>query len=113
MSQTYFPGRPFVQEWMPDDGQHRRQIARGLNLVMQGHTNNTMQVTLAASAGTTTVMDARLSLSTSVTATPMTADAAAEIASGNMYFTPATGELVITHTNAASTDRTFNLAIHG
>jgi len=113
MSQTYFPGRPLVQESMPDHGQHLREIARVTNLVMRGQTNNTMQVTLAANAGSTIVTDARISMSTAVTATPMTADAAAELASGNMYFTPTAGEVVINHTNAASADRTFNLAISG
>lgn len=112
-TQVYGPGRPLAQEDMPDERQHRRQLARTVNLAMRGQSNNSMQVTLAASVATTTVIDARLSINTALHLIPLTADAAAEVAGGALYVVPAAGQAVIHHANAASTDRTFMASMIG
>ena len=113
MTQTYFPGRVFVQEDMADERQHRKQIARSLNTAMSGKTNNTLQVTLDVSVASTTVTDVRISLSTAVLLSAGTEDAAMEVASGNLYCVPSQGQCVIHHTNSAVADRTFNVALIG
>lgn len=113
MTVAYYPGRPSVQESMPDEGQHRREIARVVNVLMQGHSNAVLQLTLTANAASTTVVDARISLQTAPVPTPLTANAAAEIAAGQMYFTPTKGQVVVTHRNLPATDRTFQLALLG
>ncbi len=110
MSQFYPPAKPSVPEYMPDETQHRRHIARVLNKVLAGATNNSLQVTLAPNATSTTVSDPRISLSTSPLLTPLTADAAAVT---GLYVVPAAGACVINHPSSASTDRTFAMALIG
>lgn len=66
-------------------------------------------VTLTASMTETTVSVTYCSADSVVLLTPSTANAAAE-ASG-LYVVPGAGEFVITHSNAASTDRTFNYVV--
>ena len=111
MTQTYFPARPKPQEDMPDERQHRRQLAQQLTTAVQGRLDCTFSLTLTANVATTTIVDSRISLSTAVLAMPATANAAAELPT--MYFTPSAGQCVVTHTNAATTDRTFTIAILG
>lgn len=113
MSQTYFPGRPRVQEDMPDGRFHRRQIAQQLNGARKGALDCTLSVTLDAGTTTTTVVDSRISLSTAPVLTATTAHAAAEVAAGGLYVVPSKGQCVITHANNAETDRTFQLALIG
>ncbi len=113
MTQTYFPGRAFVPEYLADEVQHRTQIARTLNSTMRGATNNTMLVTLAPSAASTTLLDVRISTSTAVALHPMTAHAAAELASGNMYAVPSAGQCVVYHTNSGVADRMFMASLTG
>lgn len=112
-TQVYFAGRPLVQEYMPDEGQHRREIARVLNLVMQGKTNNSFQVTLTENTATTTIIDSRISIATSITFMPVTANAGAEMVTGLLYAVPSAGQAIIHHDNNPETDRTFNVALHG
>lgn len=111
--QVYPPGRPFAQEWMPDAEQHRRNIARVTNVAMKGQTNNSLQITLATGTTTTTVKDARISLGTAPLLIPVTADAATEFAAGSLYVVPSAGQCIIHHTNSATADRTFAMALIG
>jgi hypothetical protein len=113
MAQTYFSARQLVQDDLTDDRQHRRQIARTLNLAMNGQSNNTLLVTLEAGVDTTTVTDSRISIQTAPQLTPVTANAAAEVAGGLLYVVPSAGNCVIHHANAVSTDRNFMLSLIG
>jgi hypothetical protein len=105
--------RPRVPEYQPDEAQHRRQIARGVNLMMNGWLDCTKLVTLTDSVAMTTVTDARININSAVLAMPTTANAAAEIGAGGLYFVTANGSVVIHHANNAQTDRTFMCAIVG
>ncbi len=111
MTTTYPPGRSLVSEFMPDEAVHRRQLARAVNQAMVGHTNTSMFVTLTASAATTLITDARISIQTCVILMPQTADAAAALAT--TYVTCAKGVATINHANNTQTDRTFTVAIQG
>jgi len=113
VTQTYYPGREFVQEYMPDQIQHRKQIADALNNTIKGRLNGTMSVTLDALVSTTTIYDARISLSTVPIFSPATANAAAEIAAGGLYFALNAGECVAHHANNSQTDRTFQVVLIG
>lgn len=73
----------------------------------------TKTVTLTANAASTTVSDYRFSPQSFVGAMPQTANAAAEIGNGTMYFAPTDSQCVITHANNAQVDRTFTLVILG
>ncbi len=84
--------------------------------VMTGKTNNTSTVTLAASAATTTITDARLGRGTLVILVPTTANASAEVAAGAFFQTypNATKEkVVLNHANNSQVDRTFAFALIG
>ena len=113
MTQTYYAARPRVQEDMPDDRQHRRQLAQRMNTTIGGRIDCTLSVTLDANVATTTITDARISLMTAVVLVPATANAAAEIGAGGLYVVPADGAAVIHHANNAQTDRTFQAALVG
>ena len=109
------PGASPVPEFLPDDREHRRQIERRLNLLLQGKLNAVLDVTLAANAASTPVTDARIGFYAAVVpAMAMTANAARELASGNLYVTALqTGACVVNHSNNAQTDRTIRFLIVG
>lgn len=91
-------------------------ITQTLNRVNRGKFNAALDVTLTASAASTTIMDERLSVDSAVIFDPMTSNAALEIAAGTCYITTTNrgnGSAVITHANNAQTDRTFRLLIIG
>lgn len=69
--------------------------------------------TIATSAATTTVTDSRVTANCIIIYTPRTANAAAELASGNMYISAKTADtsFTVTHTNSATTGRTFDYTI--
>jgi len=113
MTQTYSPGRPLVQEDMADADQHRRQIARVVNLAMRGQTNNGLTLTLDPGVATTTITDARISLQTAVLMMPATASAATEIGNGTLWVVPVAGSAVVHHANSGVADRVFAVALVG
>lgn len=92
---------------------HRRQLAEASNRILQGQVNWTLAVTLVVSSATTTVADSRLGASSAVLACPLTADAAAEIGNGTMWFVPTVGSLTINHANNTQADRSFMLVFLG
>jgi len=100
-----------VQEELPDDRQHRREIARTVNTLLRGQDNSSMQVTLVAGATQTVVTDARISLQTCVTLMPTTANAAAAIPT--TYVVCEKGKATIYHDNDTTTDRIFTMGIQG
>jgi len=97
-----------------DEKQHRRLLSRAIASLMGGKTNNVIEVTLTANAASTTVTDARIANSTALIPVPLTANAAAELAT--MYVSN-TGRVnnsaSITHANNAQTDRTFKFVLVG
>ncbi len=104
-------GRPGVQLSLPDEKDHRRQIAQAVNRLNQGHMNCTLFVTLLANADSTQVVDSRISAQTCVVLSPQTAHAAAALAS--TYSTCTNGSLTLGHANNSQTDRTFTMGLIG
>jgi hypothetical protein len=91
-------------------GSNPREVAEVVNNAVNGKTNNTGTVTLAASSTTTTLNDERLGFDSVILLSPLTANAAAQ----NPYIsTKAKGSVVITHTSVASTDLNFDYIIVG
>lgn len=92
----------------------QRRNSEALNNQLDGRSNAIGTVTLTASQATTTVTDRRVGTASRIVLMPTTANAAAEIATGNMYVSDVTArQFTITHTNNAQTDRTFDYAIKG
>ena len=91
-------------------GSNPRDVAEVVNNAVNGKTNNTGTVTLAASTTTTTLNDERLGFDSVILLSPLTANAAAQ----NPYIsTKAKGSVVITHTSVASADLNFDYIIVG
>ena len=97
-------------------GSYLRRMWDSLQAMRKGKIECVTSVTLTASATTTTLTDIRLSPQSVVTFDPKTANAAAELFGGTMYVLTANrgdGTWTITHANAVSTDRTFQVSIIG
>lgn len=91
-----------------------RRIIASLNAALGGKLNCTIDVTLTASAASTTVTDARIGFYSALIPMPTTANAAAEIGAGGMYIdTLKKGSAVIHHANNTQTDRSFRFIIIG
>jgi len=91
-------------------GSNPREVAEVVNNAVNGKTNNTGTVTLAASSTTTTLNDERLGFDSVILLSPLTANGAAQ----NPYIsTKAKGSVVITHTSVASADLNFDYIIVG
>lgn len=105
-----------VPEFLPNAVDHRRQLAQAINRIMQGKVNAYLDYTIPANTASSTITDARISPYSAILFMPLTAHAAAELATGNMYVPTATmnnGSAIIQHTNNAQTDRTFRSIIIG
>ncbi|AOI76057.1 hypothetical protein [Burkholderia sp. NRF60-BP8] len=101
-----------VQLEMPNEREHRRQIAQLANNLLQGKMNTVIQVTLTPSATTTTVTDKRIGGYTGLFFSPLTANAAAAL-SGLYVSAQHNGSATLTHASTASVDRTFNVLLVG
>lgn len=96
--------KPGVVNANPDA--HRREIATAVNRLID-KLSIVGTVTLTASAASTAISDARISSDSLLFLTPKTANAAAEVGNGTMYYTGSAGAVTITHANNAQTDRTY------
>lgn len=107
-------GTPPVPPFLPDEQEHRRQIAQRLNAVIGGKLNATLDVTLTHDAATTTVNDPRIGYySAVIPAMATTANGAAAMIAG-IYVTGLASETcTIHHHNDAATDQTIRFVIIG
>ena len=112
MSRPTYQGAPFQGD-LPSWARRAAEVILGL---LQGKTNNVLEVTLAAGAASTTLSDPRIGYYSHLGFMPMTANAAAELGAGTLYVAQATmksGAAVISHANNVQTDRTFRVVITG
>lgn len=110
------PGFPPVPEFLPDEVEHRRKLARSSNLHNQGKFNASIDFTLTANAASSTLQDSRIGYYSTIIPMSMTAHAAAEIGNGTMYIQQTdmkSSQATITHANNSQTDRTFRFLIIG
>ena len=112
MSTAGFPGVPKL---LPDEKEHRRQIAQMLNdRVNRGKFNCTTTITLTASASSTTLTDERIGYGSFIGLMPQTSHAATALS--NIYIDPTEtikGQCTIHHNSNSQTDRTFTVLIVG
>lgn len=97
-----------------------KRMATAINSILNGKTNNIGVITLADGAGSTVVEEAfgRIGNDSVILFMPTTIDAATEFGAGLMYVsarsvTTNPQTFTITHTNNASTTRTFKYTIIG
>jgi hypothetical protein len=101
-----------VPEVNANEIEHRRQLARGVNTVIAGKLNATVDVTLTPSATATTVTDARFTGNSFVGFCPLTASALAAL--GALYMSAqGRGTATLTHAANAASDQLFRLLIVG
>jgi pyrroline-5-carboxylate reductase len=80
--------------------------------IQAGKLNCTTTVTLAANVTTTTLTDARIGAASVILFMPTTSNAAGAMT--NLYVSArAEGSATLTHSNTATTDRTFDVVILG
>lgn len=88
------------------------QVERTVNELLKGRANNVGEVTLTASVTSTDVTDTRIRSTMKIFLSPRTANAAAALT--NVYVSAvADGSFTLTHSSAASVDRTFDYVFHG
>lgn len=98
---------------LPTSGGSEREVSEIVRGIMDGRTNNTGSITLAASSATsTTLNDARIGYGSAILLSPVTANAAAFITS--VYVSAkAQGSATLTHSANTLTDRTYQYIIVG
>lgn len=89
------------------------EAARAVRQLARGRCNASGSFTCDTSSATTTVTDSTIQVGDIIELTAITANAAAEMASGNLYVTPATqeGQITVNHTNSVTTGRTFGYEV--
>jgi len=108
------PAFQAVPEFLPDQIDHRRQLARASNRHNLGKFNAFIDFTLTPSVASSTLIDARIGYYTTILPMPMTAHAAAELTS--LYIPQSTmqsGKAVIQHANNSNADKTFRFLLIG
>jgi hypothetical protein len=91
-----------------------RRTAEALALVMAGKINCVVDVTLTANAASTTLKDPRIGYFSAILLMPMTANAAAALATTYVLQTGMLkGSAVISHANDTHADKTFRAVILG
>ena len=108
MSQGFLP----VPVTWADEVEHRRLFANAINSLRDGKINATGSVTLATSATSTAVTDARVGADTIVLLMPTTANAAGALAT-TYIGTVAKQSFTISHASNSQADRTFKYVILG
>ena len=97
---------------LPPFGGDQRAVAEVVNNIMDGKTNNTGRITLAQSATTTTLTDARIGADSVILFTPLSSHGAAEMA--HLYISAqTTGSATITHRNTGNSDLNFQYIVVG
>ena len=88
------------------------QAERTINELLKGRANNVGEVTLTANDTSTTISDIRVRLTMTAVLIPRTANAAAAMT--NVFISAvADGSIILTHSNTATVDRTFDYILHG
>lgn len=101
-----------VPETWKEKGEHLRKLAKAINLVLRGKTNNTKSLTLDVAPATTTDLDdATITAETVPLVMPQTATAAAAMTV--LRYTATRGKITFTHDANAAADRDFGVVLVG
>ena len=94
----------------PNETEHRRLLAVRVNQLSEGNFNASLDVTLNASATSTTLTDPRIFPTKTIIAMALTASAKAAIVAGLYYDTFVKGSCVVHHASNAAVDQTVRFA---
>lgn len=105
-------GFPGVSQLLPNEKEHRSELAAAINRINRGKLNCTIDITLNVSTTSTILVDARIGKTSYVDFMPQTASAAT--AKQSIYITNrGNGSLTVNHASNAATDQTFTCVILG
>lgn len=93
-------------------GEDPRGVAEVLNRLVDGKINSVSTVTLTANAASTTLSDIYIGGGSLIALMPMSANAAAALAT-TWFATPLKQSVVVNHANNAQTDRQFFYCVLG
>lgn len=104
-----------MKDLPPSGGTGLRDIIVAIRELIRGRSNSVLTVTLTPSATSTTVTGPNLNENALPFLSPLTANAAAAMATTYASISRVSGTVTvtITHANSASTDRTFALDVRG
>lgn len=105
-------GYPAVSEMLGDEREHRRELARKINVINTGKVNCTLDVVVTAGATTTTITDVRISPFTFLGTMAFDANGAADEVAGIYFAALTNGSAVMHHRNSASV-RSLRILILG
>lgn len=113
MSTGASKGFPPVTEFQPNETEHRRELARGINRLNQGKFNAVIDLTLRASQTTTTLTDSRIYATTFIGWMPQTANASTAERAGMWISSRIKGSCTVNHASNAAIDQTFTFLVIG
>ena len=99
--------------WDGDVDEFARKIALITRELLEGKSNNGLDVTLRPSETTTTIERPRVSVETKVSLMPKSASAASALSSGSLWIEVSYGRITIHHDATADADRTFGAVLVG
>jgi hypothetical protein len=102
-----------VTPMLPNEKEHRRQMAEAINSQLAGKLNAVNQLTLTPGATSTTFIDSRIGANTFIGFSPLTQNAVTAQISGLHVASQKNGEATIAHASAPATDQTFNVLLIG
>jgi hypothetical protein len=104
---------PTPSEAYPDQEQWNRVLVRAVKTLLQGKSNNVLDVTLTANAASTTVTDVRIGVNSVAICVPTTANASGIAVPYRDFSAPVNGSMDLIHANDANTDKTFKIILQG
>ncbi len=109
------PGAPSaLMPFLQQVAGYLARLREVVNNLLRGKLNVTRDVTLTANAATTIVNDPRIGGTSSIQLMALSANAAAEIGNGMIWWSaPGDQTVTLNHANNAQTDRTYRLTIIG
>jgi hypothetical protein len=100
---------PFLQANSQSNENFLKKIVLVVNLLMNGKTNNTGEITLTASATSTVISNNLVNANSVILLSPVTANAA----SADVYAEAGDKQFTLRHSSDVATDRTFRYVIVG
>lgn len=112
MGSLFRKGTPVVPVVLPDEKEHLRLLAEGVNNALRGLLNNTNSSALTKNAVSTTVSDKLAGPDSVILIMPTSLDAATALDQWRIT-TQTSGSFVIAHASTSTSDATLKYAIFG
>jgi hypothetical protein len=112
MGSLFKKGTPVVPVVNPNEAEHRRQLAEGVNRALIGLLNNINTASLKKGVVSTTISDQRAGPDSLILPMPTSVDGATALTLWRVS-TQTDGSFVMTHVSTSTSDATIKYAIFG